>query len=363
MQGWHRSGLVLLGCAALIVLVSRLHHTPHKRLAALARSEGTLVVYSVTDSAVARPLIDAFEARYGTRVDYREMNSMALHRRFLDDARRNAPVADVLWSSAMDLQVKLANDGHAATHLPPDAPQLPPWMGYQQQVWITSFEPVVFAYNRRLLPARDVPHTRMALRRLLQRQPARFHGRVASYDIERSAVGFNLLSQDVRVGRDEAWRLQRALADVRPSLHASSAAMLDELASGRTLLAYNVIGSYAATRAARDPQVGFIHPRDYTLVLGRLALIPRNAPHPHAARLWLDFMLSEAGQRLLARAPGTYSVRSFDGQVRDFDALSELLGNGFEPIFPARGLLIYLDDVKRKTLLARWRTLFARASD
>ncbi|GAA5785741.1 ABC transporter substrate-binding protein [Chitiniphilus shinanonensis] len=363
MQDWHRGGIALLIGALLAALWTQFHHTPHKRLAALARNEGRLVIYSVTDAATARPLIRAFEARYGTWVDYREMSSLALHRRFLADAAAGRPVADVLWSSAMDLQVKLANDGHAASHVPPDAAQLPPWMGYQQQVWITSFEPIVFAYDRRALSPREVPHTRAELTGLLQRQRARFHGRVASYHVERSGVGFNLLSQDVRVGRDETWRLQRALAGVDPRLHTSSSAMLDELASGKAALAYNVIGSYAATRAGRDPRIGFVHPRDYTLVLGRLALIPRNAPHPHAARLWLDFMLSQAGQRLLARAPGTYAVRALEGEARDFDALSELLGNGFEPVFPARGLLIHLDDVKRQALLTRWRALFRVRAD
>ncbi|UXY14327.1 ABC transporter substrate-binding protein [Chitiniphilus purpureus] len=355
MQAWRRYWVVALPFVALALLFFLLQHNSRDRLVSRARGEGHLVIYSVTDSVVARPLVAAFEARYGVRVDYREMNSIVLQQRFLEDVRQGTPVADVLWSSAMDLQIKLANDGHAAAYSPYDAQSLPPWAGYQQQVWVTSFEPVVFVYNRELLQPHEVPESRLALRQMLQRHPGRFQRRISSYDIERSAVGFNFFAQDVRVAREEAWRLQRQFGRSKVRLHGSSATMLDELSAGQTLLAYNVIGSYAAERAGKDPRLGVIYPHDYTLVMGRLALISRYAPHPSAAKLWLDFVLSEEGQRLLARTPGTFSVRRLASEARDFDALSRLLGDSFEPIFPGRGLLIYLDDLKRNVLLQRWR--------
>ncbi|MCD2476555.1 extracellular solute-binding protein, partial [Staphylococcus aureus] len=77
---------------------------------AAARKEGKVVVYSTTDTAAVRPLVKDFEALYpGVRVEYNDMNSTELYNRFISEAAAGGGSADVLWSSAMDLQVKLVN--------------------------------------------------------------------------------------------------------------------------------------------------------------------------------------------------------------------------------------------------------------
>ena len=40
-----------------------------------AKKEGKLLVYSVTDTALVRPLIKDFESLYGIKVEYNDMNS------------------------------------------------------------------------------------------------------------------------------------------------------------------------------------------------------------------------------------------------------------------------------------------------
>lgn len=46
-----------------------------------------------------------------------------------------------------------------------------------------------------------------------------------------------------------------------------SAEIIEGVATGHYLIAYNVLGSYALDRAARDPRIGVVAPEDYTLVL------------------------------------------------------------------------------------------------
>src|SRR5262249_7692552 len=116
---------------------------------------------------------------------------------------------------------------------------------------------------------------------------------------ERSGVGYLLLTQDVLV-TDRTWSLIDALGLAGVRLHASSGEMLDRVAAGEQGLAYNVIGSYAVDPARRTPQLRGVLPADYTLVMSRVALIPKRAPHPNAARLFLDHLLSAPGQRALA---------------------------------------------------------------
>ena len=68
-----------------------------------------------------------------------------------------------------------------------------------------------------------------------------------------------------------------------------SAEIIDGVAEGRYLLAYNMLGSYALARAAVDPRIGVVAPDDYTLILARAALIPRWAENPAPARRFSRF--------------------------------------------------------------------------
>src|SRR5438105_15142009 len=118
-----------------------------------AQKEGKLVVYSTTDSASAEPLLKEFRAAYpALTVEYNDLNSTELYNRFTSEEAAGSHSADFLWSSAMDLQLKLANDGLAMTYVSPEASGLPQGSVWQNQAYGTTLEPFVFAYNKRLLP-------------------------------------------------------------------------------------------------------------------------------------------------------------------------------------------------------------------
>ena len=152
-----------------------------------ARKEGKLIIYAATDTSVIRPLLKDFEALYGIKVEYNDMNSTELYNRFISENAANSTSADVLWSSAMDLQVKLVNDGLMASYESPEAKQLPQWAQYQKQAYGTTYEPLAIVYNKRLVPANEVPQTRAELIKLLTTQADKYKGKVTTYDIEKSA--------------------------------------------------------------------------------------------------------------------------------------------------------------------------------
>ena len=74
-----------------------------------AKKEGKVVVYSTTDAKLVQPLIKDFEVAFpGVKVEYTDMNSTEVYSRFTSENAANAASADAVWSSAMDLQMKLA---------------------------------------------------------------------------------------------------------------------------------------------------------------------------------------------------------------------------------------------------------------
>src|SRR5215813_3588272 len=122
------------------------------QIVAGAEKEVKLLVYSTTDSASAAPLLKDFGAAYPKiALEYSDMNSTEVYNRFVAEAAAGAGSADLLWSSAMDLQIKLANDGYAAEYQSPEAAQLPKWAVWKGQAFGTTFEPIGLVYNKRLL--------------------------------------------------------------------------------------------------------------------------------------------------------------------------------------------------------------------
>ena len=318
-----------------------------------------VTVLAATDRIAVQPLIVDFERRYpGHTVDYRESGSVELYEHFLSEGGK---AADVLWSSAMDLQIKLVNDGHALRYESPHVPNLPRWAVWKHEAYGTTYEPVGVAYHRKQLAETEVPRTHAALAALLGSDTQRFRGRVATYDIERAGIGFLMAAQDA-TATPRFWELVRTLGACRASLHADTVSMLESVVTGRSVLAYNVLGTYAEAFARRNPDVGVVYPSDYALVLSRVAFIARNAPNPQGARLWLDHLLSLEGQRLLADAGGLFSVRTDSARARSALAVEQELGAAARPIALGPALLAHLDRSKHAALLKRWRKEFEQHS-
>src|SRR6476660_6674624 len=117
---------------------------------AAAKKEGKVVIYSALDTKAAQPLIKDFNALYpDVKVEYNDMNSTELYNRFIAEQASGQGGADVMWSSAMDLQVKLVDEGHAMAYASPESKAIPGWANYKSMAYGTTFEPAVFVYNKR----------------------------------------------------------------------------------------------------------------------------------------------------------------------------------------------------------------------
>lgn len=351
--------VVLLALAAPAAGAERPPATAARILKA-ARAEGRVVVYGATDQAVAAPLLADFEALHpGISVVYHDLTSTELHQRFLRESAAGSVAVDLLWSPAMDLQLKLANDGFAAAYDSPEEDGLPPWAVWRDEAFGTTLEPFVFVYDQRALPAAEAPQSHAELVRAIDAQPARYRGRIATYDPERSGLGYLLLTQDGRIDPGFLDTLH-AYGRAGPRLHATTNAMFDDLRAGRAVLAFNVVGSYALQARRASPDLAVVFPRDYVLAMSRIALIPRAAPHPAAARVFLDYLLSARGQEVLATRCSLFSIRNdVEGEFTAV-ALSRELGARLKPIHVGPSLLVFLDQAKRDDVLRRWRAAFSR---
>lgn len=325
-----------------------------------ARVSRQLDIYSATDTAAIQPVIEAFEAKYpGIDVRYHEYETNQLYQAFIN---QRLPEADVLISSAMDLQVKLVNDGYVRPIDVPETDALPDWSHWRSEVFGFTFEPAVIAYNKLAFAGSPVPHSHEALVNMLRREPERYADRIGTYDIRKSGVGYLLATQDIVVS-SIAGRIQESLARAPARVYCCSSEILEDLAEGRLLLGYNLLGSYALARARSDARIGVIMPEDYTLVMSRVALVPKTADAPAAAETFIRFLLSLEGQHAIAQNSSLVALHPDAQGPSSITAISNSQRLKFHPIKVAPPLMTYQDRMKREDLIREWTQMFVVQGD
>jgi iron(III) transport system substrate-binding protein len=132
-------------------------------------------------------------------------------------------------------------------------------------------------------------------------------GRISLNDGANSATG--LLSY---MGLRSILDLQyfKDLAAMRPAFIVRSEATAERLVSGEDLMAFGGMPTRAYQYNERGGNLKFIFPSEGVILLGQDSFILAKAPHPDAAKLWLDFTLSEQGQSILAKREALISGRS-----------------------------------------------------
>ena len=317
--------------------------------------EGVLTIYSTTDTVIFEPVLKDFQAlNPDIAVHYELLDGMPLYLKFLNELARSQPRADLLLSSSMDLQVKLVNDGYAAPHESANSNALPVWARWRNEAFGFTFEPAVMVFNRQSMAGQVLPRSRAQLLQMLKRNPRQWRGKVGTYDIGKSSVGYLLASQDARQG-SEFGALLETLGDARVRVEENTSTLLDQLESGELAIGYNLLGSYTRRRIEEGAPLTIVYPQDYTLAVSRTAVLPASAPNPQAAHRFLEYLLSLRGQRVLAAQGHLSAIRTEIKDPYSQRGLADTQVGPVRPIVLGPGLLVFLDKVKKRKLLESWR--------
>ena len=305
-----------------------------------------LDVLSTADLGIFEPYLIAFqEQNPRIAIDYTVASSTEVMRAIFDEKR----AYDLVISSAMDLQTKLANDGFLARHRSEQSARLPDWAKWRDEVIAFTQEPAVIVVSEKALAGLPLPETRGDLIALMRLHPERFRGRVGTYDIRKSGLGYLFATQDSR-NSESFWPLMEVFGRLEIQLYCCSGDMIDDLVEGRLVIAYNVLGSYAERRLASADEIRIIRPADVTSMMLRTAVIPKVAENSEAAGRLIDFLiggdLGEANDSGLPR---------IDTAQDDTDA-------SVRPIRLGPELLVFLDRLRRQNFLSNWSSSIEQGS-
>jgi iron(III) transport system substrate-binding protein len=260
------------------------------------------------DSTVSAPLVKEFETLYpGIKVDYIALRSGDIFSRNMNDIAARKVSADILWNSDITLQASLVKDGYALQYTPAENSALLPHANIGDSAFVTGFDPVVMVYNRNLVAEKELPLTKSSLVKVLPE--LRWRGKIGACDPEKSQLAFLLLTQDLAYGQN-FWGLVRRLGDAGLKLYPDYRTLLERVASGEVMAAYNLPLSEVLKEAGPDKNIGWAYTTDYILAIPQTVLITKGAAHPNAARLWVEFIRSSQAQGLIAANSNLFPVRS-----------------------------------------------------
>ena len=319
----------------------------------------TLAIDSAMDLASFEPILKAFVALHpDVRVVYRDVNTLELYYLIIQEQKH--PVASLAISSAMDLHLKLVNDGYAQTYQSDFTDNLPENFKWRNQLFAFSIEPIVMLVNKEAFPG-ELPDDRQSLLQTIRQNEKTMTKRIGTYDIRESGVGYLLASQDARQA-DVTWgRLLEAFGSHDVQTYCCTHDIIDDVASGKLVLGYNLLGSYASQRARDDNRLKMILPKDYTLMLMRAALIPKGAPNAADAGVFLDFLLSDKAQKMMQTQGLLFPIRPDMNNANDPYVVSAPGPTGVIEL--DQQLLVGRDYAKQKRFIRNWEMALEISSE
>ena len=155
------------------------------------------------------------------------------------------------------------------------------------------------------------------------------------------------------------WQLMVTLGSAQARLACCTGDILEMIERGEVLIAYNMLGSYAHARILAGARIGIVLPEDYTLVMSRVAIIPARARRAELAGRFIDYLLSQRAQEIIASQSALFAALAPDIAGEATATGMRAATNG--PVIPitlSPALLVFLDKSKRESFLRQWGLVF-----
>jgi iron(III) transport system substrate-binding protein len=288
------TGLAAVGAAAL------LPRTAHADTAALiegARKEGSLTWYiAQVDGETAEVMGRAFTAQYpGVKVSVIRTTGQVAYERLVQDLKNNAPQCDVFSTTDIAHMPALRKRNEIAEFVPENAASMAPafkGLGEDGYYYPTTSTLMLMIYNTQKVKPEEAPKNWIDL------LDPKWKGRVAfGHPAFSGYVGCWTLAMRTLYG----WEFFDKLAKNNPRIGRSGNDPITLLNAGECVAGLGPLATTLLSAAKGNP-IALQYPTDGSLLcIGPSAVVAR-APHPNAARLFQNWLLSKEFAQVCADA-------------------------------------------------------------
>lgn len=285
---------------ALMVLLSAVPvYAQSDALVQAAQAEGALEFYA--NITAIEPVLQQFAEQYGVDANYTRISTEGFAATLLTEHQAGRQRVSVMQAPMPLLEI-LKEFGLLAPYESPAAEGYPEWSRDEDNmIQMFGIEYVALIYNTNVVAPEDVPTSYMDL------TDPKWKGRIVMANPSSHATTIQWLvglKEHNVFGSEEAWwDFIRGLAANEPMFVASFGPTPGPISSGEVAIGISM-PKYIVTLApapldwarVKEPMLGT--PRGIALANG--------APHPNAAKLFIDYWLSEDAAEILANEVGEY---------------------------------------------------------
>lgn len=272
-------------------------------LAANANSEGQLNWYTTFASSDVQPIIAAFNKAYPKiKVNALRLSASQIPPKIITEQRGHQFTADIVSGDSPQIAQLIQADALQPYTSPNETP-LPQGLslqaGFQTVVYavttVVAWNPTVVKQQGLPVPTGIQTFTNPAWK--------------GKFSIDPSAV--NWYDSLIKImGHQKALALVQKLGDNNPVLVESHTEALTDVQAGEPVGAVTAYGYKASSMEKKTPaEVSFLNPNPLPSSLNLIDIVA-HAPHPAAARVFVNWMVSQAGQTAVIDQTNHTSIRS-----------------------------------------------------
>ena len=277
------------------------------RLVEKAKQEGRLVLYTSLAPTESRPLAEAFEKKYGIKVELWRAISERVVQRVITEAQGGRHAVDVIETNGPEMEMlareKVLSEFHSPylADLPQDA--IPPhrlWLPDRMNFFVVGF-------NTNKVQRAEIPATYEGF------TEPKWRGRIGIEATDAEWMATLIKTWGEARGIDYF----RKLSAMRPDVRTGHVLLAELVAAGEVPVALTAYNSNIETLKRKGAPIDFVPVQPVAARTEGIG-VARNAPHPYAALLFADFVLSPEGQTLfesMGRVPASTRVKS---RLNDF---------------------------------------------
>ncbi|HYT57632.1 MAG TPA: extracellular solute-binding protein [Verrucomicrobiae bacterium] len=296
--------LLFLGMLVRTVVEAQDSHTA--KLIEGAKKEGSLIWYTSTSIEDIKKLFDGYNKKYPfIKTEFFNAGSARVFNRILNENRVGKVFFDLVAVRGVETH-QLVKAGFLQPYLSPESSAYPQGFKDAKGYWVDYFDAYnIIAYNTKLVPRDQAPKNWEDL------LDPKWKSKIAME--EEMYSWYAAIS--VAWGRERAQRYMRALAKQDIQLRSGQTLIAQLMAAGEFHM-----GMALAHRIERMKEQGA--PVEWVTTLDPVTVslhpmgVAAKAPHPNAAKLFIDFVLSKEGQQLVLAIGRTPSRPGIDTKMQ-----------------------------------------------
>ncbi|MEG2018343.1 MAG: extracellular solute-binding protein [Clostridium sp.] len=258
--------------------------------------EDSLVIYSTHSEELLQVVADAFTEETGVKVDFINLKGELADR---VRAEKENPQADIMFGGASSLFMEMAEEGIFENTKPSWAGELDSMFKDAKGAWYGTIKtPVMMVYNTEMLSAEEAPKDWADLTK------PEYKDLIVTRDTTSSSIRSTLMGLVYQYEKDGnidgAWEYLTGLDSNIKNYYNAETMMFQAIGKGEAAIGYAVLSAITQNIEQNNMPLEVIDAESGSVVITDGIAAIKNAPHPNAAKAFVEFAGSAKVQALLA---------------------------------------------------------------